>query len=222
MGARVIDAPLSWTAALSSLLLALGLGMLIAWTYSATYQGLSYLREFQHTLALAGVVAAVILLAIGNEIARGIGMVGALTLIRFRSTLKDTRDLIFAFASLGVGVACGGRSHRVAILGTVVFIVAVSYISWSSFGSRKPFDAVLRLRVPGDPGSQRRLVETLQATCSGITLVQLAAADGAQQDHVYHLRLVDPDRKGDLLRDVAVVPGVEGATLFSYPSSSEI
>jgi hypothetical protein len=66
-GAGVTEAALPWTAALASLLLALGLCMLIAWTYAATYQGLSYLREFQHTLALAGVVAAVILLAIGNE-----------------------------------------------------------------------------------------------------------------------------------------------------------
>lgn len=216
------EVALPWTAALASLLLSLGLCMLIAWTYSATYQGLSYLREFQHTLALAGVVATVILLAIGNEIARGIGLVGALTLIRFRSTLKDTRDLIFAFASLGVGVACGGRSHRVAILGTAVFILAVSYISWSSFGSRRPFDAVLRLRLPADPASQRRLVEVLQGACTGVTLVQLAEAEGEHQDHVYHLRLNDPTRKVDLLRDVTVVPGVEGATLFSHEPSLEI
>jgi hypothetical protein len=95
-------------------------------------------------------------------------------------------------------------------LGTAVFIVAVFYISWSTFGSRRPFDAVLRLRLPADPTSQRRLVEVLQGACTGITLVELAKADGALQDHVYHLRLADPGRKVDLLRDLTVVPGVEG------------
>jgi hypothetical protein len=217
----VTEAALGWSEILASLLLSLGLGMLIARTYTATYDGLAYLREFQHTLALAGVVAAVVLLAIGNEIARGIGLVGALTLVRFRSTVKDTRDLVFAFASLGVGVACGARAHRVAIVGAAVFIVAAGYISWSSFGSRKPFDAVLRLRLPADPEGQRPLVELLRNACRGFALVQLAEVDGRQQEHVYHLRLVDPGGKAALLRDLAVVPGVQGATLLSHESFLE-
>jgi hypothetical protein len=217
----VTEATLGWGETLSSLLLALGLGMLIARTYTATYQGLAYLREFQHTLALAGVVAAVVLLAIGDEIARGIGLVGALTLIRFRSTLKDTRDLIFAFASLGVGVACGARAHRVAILGTAVFIFAAGYVSWSSFGSRRPFDAVLRLRLPADPERQRPLVQLLRNACRGFALVQLSEAGQERQDHVYHLRLLDPEGKAALLRELAIVPGVEHATLLSHESLLE-
>ncbi|MFN8096001.1 MAG: DUF4956 domain-containing protein, partial [Vicinamibacteria bacterium] len=128
---------LAWSTTCVSLLLTFGLAMVIAWTYGATYHGLSYLREFQHTLVLAGIVATIVLLAIGNEIARGVGLVGALTLIRFRSTLKDPRDLAFAFASLGVGVASGARAYHAAVLGTVVFGLAAFYVSWSSFGTRR-------------------------------------------------------------------------------------
>jgi len=213
--------PLTWYSILSSLLLALGLSMLIAWTYSATYRGLSYVREFQHTLALAGVVAAMVLLAIGDEIARGVGLVGALTIIRFRSTLKDTRDLIFAFASLGTGVACGAQAHRIAIAGAAVFSLAAFYTSWSPFGSRRPFDAVLRLCLPADEAAQSQFSQELRRSCRSFVLVGLYDAGPERQEHVYHLRLLAPDGHAALVRSLAAVEGVEGLSVMSHEASPE-
>src|SRR5215510_5467568 len=122
---------------LASLLLALALSMVIAWAYQVSYRGLSFQRSFAQTLALGGVVSAVAMLAIGDDIARGLGLVGALTLIRFRTILKDIRDLVFAFASLAVGVACGVAAFGVAILGTGVFGAAAMGIASTSFGRRQ-------------------------------------------------------------------------------------
>jgi len=210
---------LNWTTTLVSLLLTFGLVMVIAWTYGATYQGLAYLREFQHTLVLAGIVATIVLLAIGNEIARGVGLVGALTLIRFRSTLKDPRDLAFAFASLGVGVASGARAYHSAVLGTAVFVIAAFYVSWSSFGSRRPFDAVLRALVPADPLAQQPVQDLLRRHCSAFALVQLRAAGEARQEHVYHLRLAVSRDESALARDLAAVPGVEELSILLHDTS---
>ena len=75
---------------------------------------------FVQSLAVAGVVSDLVVLAVGDNHARGIGLVGALTVIRFRSTLKDPRDLSFAFASLATGVAAGAHAYAAAVLGTVV------------------------------------------------------------------------------------------------------
>ena len=111
------DIRVGWDIALAALVLSFVLSASIAWIYRATYEGLSYQRGFVQTLALGGPVAAMAMLAIGDDIARGLGLVGALTLIRFRATLKDTRDLVFAFASLAIGVACGVNSLGVAVLG---------------------------------------------------------------------------------------------------------
>jgi uncharacterized membrane protein YhiD involved in acid resistance len=212
----VTQPALTWGSTLASLLLSLGLAMLIAWTYAATYQGLAYLREFQHTLVLAGIVATIVLLAIGNEIARGVGLVGALTLIRFRSTLKDPRDLAFAFAALGVGVASGARAYHAAVLGTAVFMAAAYYISWSSFGARSPFDAVLRLCVPSDSERQQPLRDLLRQHCRSFALVQLREAGDTRQEHVYHLRLVDAHSQPGLLRDLTAVRGVEEVSLLLH------
>lgn len=211
----------TWLSTLVSLLLALGLCMLIAWTYAATYQGLAYLREFQHTLVLAGLVATIVLLAIGDEIARGVGLVGALTLIRFRSTLKDPRDLAFAFASLGVGVASGARAYHSAVLGTLVFVIAAFYVSWSSFGSRHPFDAVLRALVPSDAEHQASLQGVLRHHCRVFAMVQLRPAGEAMQEQVYHLRLPDPEVKSALARDLAALPGIEDVSILAHEAVLE-
>jgi hypothetical protein len=115
------DIRVGWDVALAALVLSFVLSASLAWIYRATYQG---------TLVPAGLCAdswrwagrwrPSPMLAIGDDIARGLGLVGALTLIRFRSTLKDTRDLVFAFGSLAVGVACGVTSFGVAVLGALV------------------------------------------------------------------------------------------------------
>jgi uncharacterized membrane protein YhiD involved in acid resistance len=210
-----------WAETAVSLLLSFGLVMLIAWTYSATYRGLAYLREFQHTLVLAGIVATIVLLAIGNEIARGVGLVGALTLIRFRSTLKDPRDLAFAFAALGVGVASGARAYRAAVLGTAVFMLAAFYVSWSRFGTRRPFDAVLRALMPPDPAAHEPVQELLRRHCRDFSLVQLRAAGEARQELVYHLRLHEPQGESALARELSAVAGVEEVAILLHDSWPE-
>ena len=145
MGTRV-----GWDIALASLLLSFATSMIIATVYTITYHGIGYLRSFVQTIALGGLVASLVMLAIGDDVARGLGMVGALTLIRFRTTLKDTRDLIFMFASLGIGVACGVQAFAAALLGTAMFSLAAMDLSWSDFGSRLQFDIMLRFQGPAD------------------------------------------------------------------------
>jgi hypothetical protein len=91
---------------LVSILTAFLLSHLIATTYALSYRGLSYSRSFVHTLVLGGVVAAMLMLAIGNNLVWGIGIVGTLAIIRFRTNLRDPRDMVFIFAALA---ACGSQ-----------------------------------------------------------------------------------------------------------------
>lgn len=212
---------IGWEMTLAALLLAFALSMIISWIYVITYQGLSYMRSFTQTLSIAGVVAALVMLAIGDDVARGLGLVGALTVIRFRTTLKDTRDLMFAFAALGCGVACGVLSFSVAILGTAIFGAAMLYLSYSSFGSRRLHNAVLRLRTPADPVLQRTLDGLLARHAPGFVLINLRDVGDGAMEYVYHLRLGDPEDKGRLLHDLHAVSGLGGATLLMEDTALE-
>lgn len=216
------DIRVGWDVAMAALVLSFVLSTCLAWIYRATYQGLSYQRGFVQTLALAGPVAAIAMLAIGDDIARGLGLVGALTLIRFRSTLKDTRDLVFAFGSLAIGVACGVTSFGVAVLGAFVVSGAALLIYWTGFGSRRAYDAVLRLRAGYDDAAQSALSRVLGRHCRGYTLVNMRDIGGELQEQSYQLRLADRHAAGALLRDLAAVQGIEGPSLLMQESMLEV
>lgn len=216
-----METRIGWDLALAALLLAFALSMTISWVYVTTYQGLSYVRSFATTLAIAGVVSAIVMLAIGDDIARGLGIVGALTVIRFRSTLKDTRDLMFAFATLSVGVACGVLSFTVAICGTGVFCAGILYLSFSTFGSRRLYNAVLRVQVPADKAQQQPVSKLISRFCASFVLINMRDLGGGSQEHAYHLRLRDPAEKGQLLESLSTISGVSGATLLMQDTSIE-
>ncbi len=216
------DIRVGWDVALAALVLSFVLCASLAWIYRATYQGLSFQRGFVQTLALSGPVAAIAMLAIGDDVARGLGLVGALTLIRFRSTLKDTRDLVFAFGCLAIGVACGVTSFGVAVLGALVVSGAALLIFWTGFGSRRAYDAVLRLRAGYDDGAQASLARVLSKHCRGYTLVNMRDIGGEQQEQAYQLLLGDRHAGGKLLRDLSEVKGVEGPSLLMQESMLEV
>ena len=92
---------------LFAMLLTFVLCFVFATVYRWTYQGLSYSRAYVHTLILGGLIACILIMAIGNNLARGLGILGTLAIVRFRTNIRDPRDIIFLFASLAIGIATG-------------------------------------------------------------------------------------------------------------------
>ncbi|MBN1350113.1 DUF4956 domain-containing protein [candidate division KSB1 bacterium] len=102
-------------------------------------------------MILGSIVSCLLMIAIGDNIARGIGIVGSLAIIRFRTNLRDPRDLVFLFASLGVGVAAGVQSYVTAIIGAVIFCLVVVVLYISPFGTRRKYDGLVRFQLPLQP-----------------------------------------------------------------------
>lgn len=217
MGTRI-----GWDMTLASLFLAFATSMVIATLYTITYSGIGYLRTFVQTIALSGIVAALVMLAIGDDVARGLGMVGALTLIRFRTTLKDTRDLIFVFASLGIGVACGVQAFMAAILGTLAFTAAATYLWWSDFGSRRQFDVLLRFQGPSDEEGSGKVRDVLGRYCRTLSLIDLRSIGTDAHEFAYHLKLNREGTEAALLRDLEKVPNVTSAVMYTRDASLEL
>lgn len=213
---------IAWDTAIASLALAFALSLVIAWLYSATHAGLSYLRGFTQSVALGGIVAAAVMLAIGDDVARGLGVVGALTIVRFRTTVKDTRDLMFVFASLAAGVGCGVQSYAVAISGTGAFAAATLFLHQTSFGTHRQFDAVLRIRMPASSSEQHTLLEVLERHCRRFLLVNLRDAGHDVYEHSYQVQMSQPTAGAALLSELKELPSLAGATLLMQDSSLEL
>ena len=111
---------------------------------------MSYTRSYLHAIVLGGVIACMLMLAINNNIAAGLGIMGSLAIVRFRTSMRDPRDMIFVFASMAAGIACGLGAHFVAILGTAVFCVTNAVVTMLNIGSQRQFDGLLRFLAPAN------------------------------------------------------------------------
>ena len=106
---------------------ALVLGMVIFITYRLTYSGAAYSKKFNASLMMMTLVTTVVMTVISNNIALSLGMVGALSIIRFRTAIKDPRDTTFIFWCIAVGICCGISFYTVAAIGSI-YIFAVMLI----------------------------------------------------------------------------------------------
>ncbi|MFH1611586.1 MAG: DUF4956 domain-containing protein [Patescibacteria group bacterium] len=115
---------LSGTFSMSDVVIALILSFIltsvIGYVYKITHKGTSYTQSYVHTLVLMGMVVGVIMLIVGSNIARAFSLVGALSIIRFRNAVKETRDVGFIFFAMAIGMACGTRFYLLAIVSTII------------------------------------------------------------------------------------------------------
>jgi len=204
-----------WRKALVSLLLAFGLGQAVAGVYMATFRGLSYSRTTVHGMAMSSIITCMLMLSVGNSIAAGIGIAAGLTAVRFRTTLRDPRDVIFIFASLAVGIASGAQAYGAAIAGTALFGGASLLLHASGYGARRQPDGLLRFVAPAGPDAEDAIGKVLRAHCRTFSLVTLReAAQGTVMEHAYQVSVRDPERRSDLVTRLQAVPGVQDVALL--------
>lgn len=126
------------------------LSLVIGWVYKKTYQGVSYTQSYVHTLTLMTMVVAVIMLIVGSSIARAFALVGALSIVRFRNAIKDTRDVGFIFFAMAMGMAVGTRLYVLAIAATIGIGLAWWLITRFNLFDKDIHDQILRIRLPAD------------------------------------------------------------------------
>ena len=88
----------------------------IGWIYKNTHRGTSYTQSFVFTLVMNGIIVALVMLIVGSNIARAFSLVGALSIIRFRNAVKETRDVGFIFLTMAIGMAVGTRFYLLAAI----------------------------------------------------------------------------------------------------------
>jgi len=204
-----------WRKAVVSLLLAFGLGQAVAGVYMATFRGLSYSRTTVHGMAMGSIITCMMMLAVGNSIAAGIGVAGGLSAVRFRTTMRDPRDIIFVFAALGVGMATGVQAYGVAIAGTVVFSGGAMLLHFTGYGSRRQPDGLLRFIAPAKPEAEEAIAKILRSHCRTFSLVTLReAAQGTVMEHAYQICVRVPELRSELVSSLQAIPGVQDVALL--------
>jgi uncharacterized membrane protein YhiD involved in acid resistance len=206
-----------------SVLLSFALSTLIAIIYEKTFQGLSYSRNFVQALVLSSIVSATVMQAIGDSLARGLGMLGALAIIRFRTNLKDPRDIIFIFAALAAGISCGVNGYGIAIVGTVGFCIVAIILYYSPFGQTSYFDGMLRFNIENIPQGNKALEKILSDYCKVFALITLRdMAQGKRLDYAYHVKLKKGKSKTDFIEELKSIETIKGVNLMLQETTIEL
>jgi len=146
---------ITFTDFLITLILTTLLSMFISLVYRRCHRGASYSPNFHQTIILMGIIVSVIMLVIGSNIARAFSLVGALSIIRFRTAIKDPMDVTYLFFVMAIGMACGTQFFGIGIV-TTLFVSGVIYVlNRSNFGSRQYAEYFLEIQfmTGSDPGS---------------------------------------------------------------------
>ncbi|MAB60039.1 MAG: DUF4956 domain-containing protein [Verrucomicrobiales bacterium] len=208
---------------LFSLSVSFVLGLILATVYRWTHQSFSYARSFLHTMVLATIVITIMIMAIGNNMARGLGIMGAMAFVRFRTPIRDPRDIIFLFASLSIGIASGAQVFGVAIIGTLYFCFTALFLSWSPFASRREFEGLLRFMMPPDSPSLENLQAIFTRYTSSTEMVAMREAiQGEVQEYSYQIRLIDPSYKTDLVDSLSKLDDISEVSLVMQRTTVEI
>ena len=206
-----------------SALVAFILSSTIAAVYRWTYYGLSYSRSFVHTQILGSLVTCILIMAIGNNLARGLGILGTLAIIRFRTPIRDPRDIIYLFACLAIGIATGAAVFSVALVGTVMFCAASLYLHWSPFASRREYEGLLRFMLPPQSESEKKVEEIFKRYCSSSTMIAMReAVQGDVLEYSYQVRLLDPSYQPDLIDALLQLEDASEVSLIMQRSTVEI
>ena len=128
------------------ILLSFVLSTVLAFVYQKTFRGLSYSRNFVQSVILISIIAAMVIQSVGDSLARGIGIMAAMAIIRFRTNFKDPRDTLFLFAGLANGISCGAYAFGVAVVGTIGFSLAALLLYISPLGPRGSYGCGSRTR----------------------------------------------------------------------------
>lgn len=180
------------------------LSLVIAYTYKITYRGVSYTQSYVHTLILMSMVVSVIMLVIGSNIARAFSLVGALSIIRFRNAIKDTRDVGYIFFAMAVGMASGTRFYLVAIVATLL----ISFILWGMVNlnmfAKDMREQVLKIRLPADMRPEALFERVFDRYLTRYNLIAVESVQaGLLTELVYGIELRNEAEAQDFLQELS-------------------
>lgn len=176
------------------------LSSMIAFTYQKTTKNNLQPANFLQALVLSSIVAATVMQAIGDSLARGLGMLGALAIIRFRTNLRDPRNIIFIFACLAAGIACGVYGFVIAIGGTLIFCAAAFLLRFSSFHREDHLMGVLKFSVLSNEVGLPQIQFIFEEFCKVHVLTGMKVVNKPEMDEriEYEFNLLLKNRKNEL------------------------
>lgn len=214
---------LNWPSMLLGLVLALLCGHLVSWVYMVTHSGLSYSRTFVNALVLVPPIVCLVMVVLTNSLITAFGMMAVFAIVRFRNILRDTLDTTYVLISLVIGMATGTQKFASAVVGSGIICLTMLYLWYTSYGRRQRYDLILNLHWSRSVAELPYLDRLLRRhSWKALLASQRAQEQGDGADLSYRLLLRNSARIGELLAEVASLPGVSSLTSMTAEDESEM
>jgi uncharacterized membrane protein YhiD involved in acid resistance len=179
------------------------LSMVLAWVYRFTHRGVSYSQSYVHTLVVMGTVVSLIMLVIGSNIARAFALVGALSIVRFRNAMKESRDIGFIFMTMAVGMAVGTRFYILAVFACVLLSAFVVLLYKLNLFAKRVRERILRIQLPVDRDHEQAFAEVFRKYLEEQRIISLETVRaGVLQEVVYSVVLKKRVAPGELIEAI--------------------
>ncbi|MBT3207829.1 MAG: DUF4956 domain-containing protein [Bacteroidetes bacterium] len=207
--------PTSASDVIFNLIISLICGLLISVTYRITYRGPNYSTTFVNSLVLLTMITSIVLLVIGNNLARAFGLVGAMSIIRFRTAVRDTMDIIFIFFALSIGMASGVGLTMIAIVGTLIISIVILGLVSFNWGNTRRRDYLLQISYNANMDSEIVMSTILSKFCKKVKLVNLKNIGyGEELEAFYHVMLKDNSKGDNLLKELNDLDDIYNINLY--------
>jgi uncharacterized membrane protein YhiD involved in acid resistance len=201
------------TQILLSLIVSLICSFIISAVYRFTYRGPGYSNSFITSLIVLALITSLVIMVIGNNLARAFGLVGALSIIRFRTAVKDTIDIVYIFFGLAIGMAAGVGYFMLAITGTCFISLVLILVSKTDIKMFRGEQFLLQLQYTDDDITAVKSI--MDEYCSSFELINIKSSSGsAPKEFSYYINL---KRKKDFLefvKEIKKMSGVHYINLF--------
>jgi uncharacterized membrane protein YhiD involved in acid resistance len=198
------------------------LSFAIALVYKKTHRGLSYSQSFLSTLILLSVITTIAMMVIGNSLAIAFGLLGAFSIIRFRTPVKEAKDTGYIFFSLVEGMAVGTNSHLIAIVSTIVVLAIIWILHKSNFGAMHKNEYLLVFTVDYQKQQPDNFAGIFEKYFKNSMLLNISAKENRHKSEmVYSVSFFDEAQTNKLIHELMLIDGVSDARVISSKSDIE-
>ena len=192
-----------------NLILSFFYGLLISFIYKKTHKGMSYSQSFMITNIFLSLIVCMVIMTIGNNIARAFALVGALSIIRFRTVIKDTKDIIYIFWSLAAGMACGTGSYFIALTSSIIITTTALVLYKTNYGAIYKSEFILQFRYNKFDKNIPLYLNILKKFCSShILLNSEPSGDKSSLKLTYDIVLKEEMDVNNFIIEISKTPNI--------------
>lgn len=224
---NIFSTSITFGTVLQNLFIALVCSLLIVLFYKYSYKGPGYSASFVHSLIALSMITAIVIMVIGNNLARAFGLVGAMSIIRFRTAVKDTIDIVFIFFALGIGMAAGVGLYSVAFGGTIFIGLVLLALSKTEFLIIRKEKFLLQFRYlqqladnleydhKSEPEPVPIYIPILKKYCKKFTMINVKSLGREDELEIsFYISIKNKNQNPEFIKELSAQKGISSVNFY--------